>query len=90
MLELSWSPITNSDDEVEKILVSVKEVTELKKLQNAASKQKRELETVGQLLAVDPNQFAEFVDSSKKFIPENKNLINKTVTKNDSIVSELF
>ncbi len=74
-LELSWSPICNADDVVEKLMLCVRDVTELKQLAAEAGQQKRELEIIGQILAVNQEKFHEFVDSAGEFIAENERLI---------------
>ncbi len=56
-------------------MLSVRDVTEMKELAAAAGAQKRELEIIGQILAINQEKFHEFVDSSAKFLAENKQLI---------------
>jgi len=74
-LELSWSPICDQNDTIDKLMLCVRDVTELKKLTAEAGKQKRELDIIGQILAVNQEKFSEFVDGSTKFIAENEQLI---------------
>ncbi len=76
-LELIWSPICNDQDVVDKLMLCVRDVTELKKLAKEAGQQKRELEIIGQILAVNQEKFHEFVDSSGKFISENQHIIRQ-------------
>ncbi|MBK7006550.1 MAG: hypothetical protein IPH37_16635 [Burkholderiales bacterium] len=51
-IELSWSPICDANDVVEKIMLCARDVTELKRLGKEANAQKRELEIIGEILAV--------------------------------------
>jgi HPt (histidine-containing phosphotransfer) domain-containing protein len=74
-LELSWSPIANEADEVEKLMICVRDVTELKRLAKEASAQKRELEMIGEILGVTQEKFQEFVASSRSFLQENRALL---------------
>jgi two-component system chemotaxis sensor kinase CheA len=89
-LELSWSPICNEDDICEKLMLCVRDVTELKALAAEAGQQKRELEMIGQVLAVNQEKFHQFVDSSMQFIDENKNIIEKTDAKDQETIGLLF
>jgi HPt (histidine-containing phosphotransfer) domain-containing protein len=89
-LELSWSPICNEDDVCEKLMLCVRDVTELKALAAEAGQQKRELEMIGQVLAVNQEKFHQFVDSSMQFIDENKNIIEKTDSKDPEAIGLLF
>ena len=74
-LELTWSPICDGNDIVEKIMLCVRDVTELKLLAAEAEQQKRELDIIGQILFVSHEKFSEFVVSSSAFIAENEQLI---------------
>lgn len=89
ILELDWDPII-LNGEIDKIMVTVRDVTALKELQAAAEEQARELEIIGHILAVEPAKFNEFISSSCKFIEECRTLINSTETKDLDIVATLF
>ena len=89
-LELSWSPITDDNDVVEKLMLCVRDVTELKRLASEAGAQKRELEIIGEILAVSQEKFQEFIDSAKKFVAENREIIQKTPAKDQDAVGLLF
>ncbi len=77
ILDLSWSPMTDDRDTVVRIMLCARDVTEIKKLAAEAGAHKRELEIIGQILAINQEKFHEFVDSSSKFLSENKQLINE-------------
>jgi len=57
ILDFDWDPIV-LDDEINKIMVTVRDVTELKALQKEAEAQKKELEIIGQILNVGPEKMA--------------------------------
>ncbi|RZI84219.1 MAG: hypothetical protein EOP38_09865 [Rubrivivax sp.] len=88
-LSLSWSPIS-LDDTVEKLMICVRDVTELKRLEKEAGEQKRELERIGQILAVTQEKFNEFIDGSLRFIEENRQLISQTRDKQADVANLLF
>ena len=89
-LELSWSPITDDNDTVEKLMLCVRDVTELKRLASEAGAQKRELEIIGEILGVSQEKFGEFIDSAKKFVAENTEILQKTPQKDMDAVGLLF
>jgi HPt (histidine-containing phosphotransfer) domain-containing protein len=89
-LALSWSPICNEDDTVDKLMVCVRDVTELKRLEHEASEQKRELDIIGQILPVTQEKFSDFIDGSRRFIVENRQLIEQTASKDLEVVALLF
>jgi two-component system chemotaxis sensor kinase CheA len=89
-LHLSWSPICDDGDSVEKIMVCVRDVTELRQLAAEAEHQKRELEMIGQILKVNQEKFHEFVDSARKFIADNERLLNAAHGVSAELVDQLF
>ncbi|NRA63323.1 MAG: hypothetical protein HRU19_02500 [Pseudobacteriovorax sp.] len=66
-LELDWCPIVN-DSIVDKIMVTVRDVTELKKLRQESTKKAVELNMIEQLVNVDHNKFIEIYDQSLTLI----------------------
>lgn len=89
-LEMSWSPICDAAGSVQKIMVCVRDVSELRILEAEAEQQKRELEMVGQILAIRQEKFHEFIDSSKKFVAENESLLQSANDKSPELVAQLF
>jgi chemotaxis protein histidine kinase CheA len=71
-LELNWSPIVTDEDVVEKVLVSIKDVTELRQLEQEAQEQRRDLELIGQILAVPRNIFLEFLRDSEALLEHSR------------------
>ena len=76
-LDLNWSPIIDDTDTVVRLMLCVRDVTELREIAAMANQQKRELEMIGQILAINQEKFHEFIDSSDNFLAENKQLINE-------------
>ncbi|MBL0727654.1 ATP-binding protein [Piscinibacter sp. HJYY11] len=89
-LALSWSPICDEHDTVEKLMLCVRDVTELKRLEHEASAQKRELEIIGEILAVSQEKFHEFVGGALKFCADNKRLIEQAAPRSAETVNLLF
>jgi len=52
--------------------------------------QKRELQMIGQILAVNQEKFHEFVDSSRRFVGENQALLEAADDKHPELVTQLF
>jgi HPt (histidine-containing phosphotransfer) domain-containing protein len=89
-LALTWSPICDDNDVIEKLMLCVRDVTELKRLSAEASKQRRELEIIGQVLAVSQEKFHEFVRMSHDFLARNKALVESHAERDDAVLQELF
>jgi two-component system chemotaxis sensor kinase CheA len=75
VLDLNWAPVVNENDVVEQILLCVRDVTELRKLSAESAEQKRELEIIGEILAVNQEKFHQFITSTKNYKFEIENII---------------
>ena len=90
ILDLSWSPITNDANNTVRLMLCVRDVTELRKLAAEANKQKRELEIIGEILSITQEKFHEFITSSLQFIDENELLIRENPEHNSEVITKLF
>lgn len=77
-LDLSWSPITAEDGTVMRLLLCVRDVTEMRKLALAASAQRRELAIIGEILALEPAKFERFIDGSQRYLADNLQAVRAT------------
>jgi HAMP domain-containing protein/HPt (histidine-containing phosphotransfer) domain-containing protein len=89
ILELDWDPIIMNGD-IDKIMVTVRDVTALKELQAAAEEQARELEIIGHILSIDSAKFNEFITSANDFIDECHTLIKANENKDADVIATLF
>ncbi len=90
ILELDWDPIVSETDVIEKLMVTVRDVTELRGLQAEAEKQKSELQVIGQILSVGQDKFIGFIKDATRFLDENEKLINAASNASADIVATLF
>jgi signal transduction histidine kinase len=89
-LDLSWSAITDENDVVLRLMLCVRDVTELRALAAEAGEQKRRLEMIGEILAVSQEKFHHFVESATDFISENERIIRQHHEPSHEAVAELF
>jgi len=90
ILELDWDPIVSEDDEVDKLMVTVRDVTELKALEAEAEGQKQELAIIGEILAVDASKFSDFINTSEGFLAQCRTDIEATNDKDADVIANLF
>ncbi len=90
ILELDWDPIISESGEVDKLMVTVRDVTELKALEAEAEGQKRELAIIGEILAVDAAKFRDFLSTGEGFLAECRQLIEANTTKDLDVIASLF
>ncbi|WP_141734171.1 7TM diverse intracellular signaling domain-containing protein [Oligoflexus tunisiensis] len=81
ILEIDWSPIVNRRELIEKILVTIRDVTQFRELQEDANLKKKELEFIAEIVPISREQFARFLSSTDKHIEENERLIQANATK---------
>ncbi|MGN6233811.1 MAG: ATP-binding protein [Trinickia sp.] len=89
-LDLSWSAITDETDTVMRLMLCVRDVTELRRLTAESTEQKRQLEMIGEILSVSQDKFHQFVESAKGFIHENERIIGQHEHADESAVAQLF
>ncbi|QEL56019.1 Hpt domain-containing protein [Chromobacterium paludis] len=89
-LDLSWSVIVDEQDRVERLMLCVRDVTELKALAAEANEQKRELALIGEILAVSQDKFHDFIAGAVRFIGESEQLIRQYPNGDAEAVKQLF
>lgn len=90
ILDFSWSPISDDRDLIVRLMLCVRDVTELRKLAAETAEQKRELEIIGEILSVSQEKFHEFISGAQHFIDENEALIRQHVEQDPETVVQLF
>jgi two-component system chemotaxis sensor kinase CheA len=90
ILDLSWSPISDDAGIVTRLMLCIRDVTELRQLAAEASEQKRELEIIGEILAVNQEKFHEFAAGAQQFVEENAAIIARNTEANGFSVNKLF
>ena len=91
--ELGWSPITGADGTIARILLSIRDVTELRALAQASRAQQRELAILGEILALERPKFQACLDSSQGFLEANAVLLQHAEvapTKRGNAITVLF
>ncbi len=82
-LEFDWCPILKNN-KIEKIMVTVRDVTELKKLQEVSKQKALELAIIEQLMQIETVKFNEIYQQTTKLLSESFDLCSKEdLAKND-------
>lgn len=90
MLDLSWSAITDDHDNITRLMLCVRDVTQLRQLAAQASEQRRNLEIIGEILAVSQDKFHHFIQSANGFVHENERIIRQYSEADSAAVAALF
>jgi two-component system chemotaxis sensor kinase CheA len=89
-LASSWSPICDEHGVVERLLLCIRDVTEIKRLENEANTRKRQLQMIGEILAVTQEKFHAFAASARNFLEENQRLLQQASEPCANIANYLF
>ncbi len=89
LLSLDWNPVI-ANGVVTKLMVSVRDITLLKKMESEAHSKKSELEIISQLLNISAKKYFSFATSVKRFIAENRLQIKRNEQCNDTIIAQLL
>ncbi len=90
ILQLHWSPIKNDHEAVDKVLLIVQDVTNLRALELEAASQRAELEIISQIIKISIGKFNEFIESAQEFLSENERLIRAQTQIDSETVAALF
>ncbi|MES2675266.1 MAG: two-component regulator propeller domain-containing protein [Pseudomonadota bacterium] len=88
-LSLDWNPIVG-ENMVTKLMVSVRDVTQLRQIEDAAREQKRQLEIVSQLLNLSAEKYLAFEESTTRYVQANRAAIQCSPHIDMDIVALLF
>lgn len=88
-LSLTWDAITK-ENIVERLMVSIKDITALKKAKEDAKRKERQLIIISQIITIPERKYAQLKKSTQRFIQENIYHIENTQFKKSNIIALLF
>jgi len=90
IFEIDWNPIVNKHDEVDKILVSLRDVTEVRRLKQVADQREEDIRILIELVQVPEEKFQRFLAKTTEYIAENRDIIQNKVEPRSEIIRRLF
>jgi len=90
IFELDWNPILKRDQTIEKILVSLRDVTTVRALQAQSQQQERDMRIIMDLIRIPEDRFQRFVAKTLEYLQENRELINQATESKTDVVKRLF
>ncbi|HYX37705.1 MAG TPA: 7TM diverse intracellular signaling domain-containing protein [Oligoflexus sp.] len=88
--EVDWTPVLHANQTIDKILVSLRDVTNLRQLQDEAVQRQKELEYISEIVNVSASNFDIFIRMCRGFLEENRRLISSNIKRNIEILKILF
>lgn len=90
IFEVDWNPIVNQQDVVEKILVSLRDVTEVRRLKTVAEQREEDIRILIELVQIPEEKFQRFLAKTKEYIAENRDIILRKSEPRSEIIRRLF
>jgi HPt (histidine-containing phosphotransfer) domain-containing protein len=90
IFEVDWNPIVNKEDTVEKILVSLRDVTEVRRLKSVAEQREEDIRILIELVQIPEEKFQRFLAKTKEYIAENRDIILNKSEPRAEIIRRLF
>lgn len=88
-IEVDWVPIINAKDEVERVMVALRDITEIKKLKQAAEIKQHEMKMVDEVLSLPQDRFDEFVSMTHKLFNDIKAMFERPEGLREHDISKL-
>ncbi len=88
-LALDWSPIIDNDV-VNKLMVSVRDVTQLRQMEGEAKEQKQQIDMISQLLNLSSDKYGSFEKSAQRYLKASKDLLSEGASSSGSDEVELI
>jgi chemotaxis protein histidine kinase CheA len=86
VLELDWAGIEDQDGTIEKLLVSIRDVTEIREAEEAAAAKQQELEAIGKILDLSASKFRRFIKSSSILLEEARQRLDAISRENWGVI----
>jgi two-component sensor histidine kinase/PAS domain-containing protein len=84
-IELEWVPILSSETQVSKLLVSVRDVTEIKQLTRESQEHQRTLDLIERIINFSPAKFDSFFESARDLLASTQRLLESPEIKLDKV-----
>ena len=88
--ELDWHTITDDQGRVERILVSVRDVTEMNNIVAEKEKNKEEMQKISEILQVEESAFSRFIRTSERLLSECRGLLSANHALSDDHLNLFF
>jgi signal transduction histidine kinase len=90
-LEIEWTPMLAPDNSLEKLLVCVRDVSEVRRLQMQNRRNREDLRLLEEVLSIPEDRMLRFLKRTRELIQQNVRLINASVETTDpELINQLF
>lgn len=90
VLEIDWSPIVDDTQRVEKMLICIRDVTEIRQLRLDAERNQREFSILNEIVTIAEDRFIRFMQKSYEYLQENEFFIQKDAVGTQQVAKRIF
>ena len=90
ILQFEWQAVADKDDLVEKVIVTIHDVTEIKSLESESKAREEELLYIGEILSTSPKKFSQFMEASVSMLGDNRRILKLNSKLNSESLKLLF
>ncbi|MCG8336438.1 MAG: Hpt domain-containing protein [Proteobacteria bacterium] len=89
-IDLFWNPIVDENDVIKRIVVNIRDMTEMVKLQEMADQQQKEFNFITKVFSISFENFETFISSSKRYVQSCLGLLETHSKLNLSVIAHIF
>jgi HPt (histidine-containing phosphotransfer) domain-containing protein len=90
-LELDWTPICDRAGRLEKMMLCLRDVTEIRELQNAALQHEEDMRILQEIIDIPEDRFHSFLAKTQEYLKENRELVLQAQEgKKQEVIRQLF
>ncbi|MFW7377844.1 MAG: 7TM diverse intracellular signaling domain-containing protein [Oligoflexus sp.] len=79
-LEINWQPMVNAEEIVDRILVTLRDVTDDRELRALAAAHSQDIDLIGEIVQQEPRQFGSFLKTTDKYLQNAHELLGNEST----------
>jgi drug/metabolite transporter (DMT)-like permease/HPt (histidine-containing phosphotransfer) domain-containing protein len=89
-LQIDWNPMLSKEQTVEKVLVSIRDVTKLRRLEAQARRQEEDMNVIMELIQIPEDRFHRFIEKTQAYLRESRTLIQDGRQARADVIKRLF
>ncbi len=90
VLEVDWIPMLDHKSIIEKVLINLRDVTEVRKLKEIASQQEEDLKILIELIHIPEDRFHRFLNKTREYLKQNRDLVLQFEESRPEVLKQLF
>jgi HPt (histidine-containing phosphotransfer) domain-containing protein len=89
-LQIDWNPMLSKEQTVEKVLVSIRDVTKIRQLEAQTRRQEEDMNVIMELIQIPEDRFHRFIEKTLAYLRENRTIIQDGRQARADIIKRLF